>query len=177
LEVSTMKEYRMDNYSSLVGPLCRRSLLKIAASAGAVAFAMGATHTPAMADAGGDLSKWPKEAFDAKDEPAAIKALFGKSATPSDKVKLEAPEIAENGAVVPITVSSDLSKTGRISVLVLENPYTLAASYVIPDSTGASVSSRLKLAKTTKVVAVVEAEGGLYSASKDVKVTVGGCGG
>jgi len=167
----------MEDNSSLTGSLCRRSLLKAAAGAGVVVFASGAALLPAVADAGGDQSKWPKDAFDAKDEAAVIGALFGKSATPSDKVKLEAPEIAENGAVVPITVSSDLPKVTRISVLVLENPYTLAAAYLIPDGTGASVSSRLKLAKTTKVVALVEAEGGLFSAGKDVKVTVGGCGG
>jgi sulfur-oxidizing protein SoxY len=103
--------------------------------------------------------------------------LFGKTATRSDKVQLDAPEIAENGAVVPITVSTTMPKATRISILVLENPFTLAAAYLVPDGTNANVSSRLKLAKTTKVVALVEADGAIYSASKEVKVTVGGCGG
>ncbi len=167
-----LMEYRMKDESSLPGSLCRRGLFRVAAGAGLVLFADAAALLPALADA-----KWPKDAFDAKDEAAAIKALMGKNATPSDKVKLEAPEIAENGAVVPVTVSTDLPKADRISILVLENPYTLAASYIIPDGTGASVSNRLKLAKSTKVVALVSAGGALYSASKDVKVTVGGCGG
>lgn len=167
----------MEDKSSQAGLFSRRSLLKVGAGTGVVVLAGGATLLPASADAVGDLSKWPKDAFDAKDEAAATKALFGKSATPSDKVKLEAPEIAENGAVVPVTVSSDLPKASRISILILENPFTLAASYVIPDGTGTTVSSRLKLAKSTKVVALVESEGALFSASKDVKVTVGGCGG
>ncbi len=167
----------MEERAYLAVTLSRRHLLKVAAAAGAVAFVGEAALAPAMADAGADLSKWPKDAFAAKDEAAAIKALFGKAATPSDRVKLDAPEIAENGAVVPITVSSDLPKVEHISVLVLENPYMLAASYVIPDGTIANVSSRLKLAKTTKVVALVEADGALYSTGKEVKVTVGGCGG
>lgn len=172
-----LTETRMQDELPRTSPLCRRSLLKIGAGAGVLMLANAAALLPALADAGADLSKWPKEAFDAKDEAAVIKALLGKSATPSDKVKLEAPEIAENGAVVPVTVSSDLPKTDRISILVLDNPFTLAASYLIPDGTSASVSNRLKLAKPTKVVALVSANGALYSASKDVKVTVGGCGG
>lgn len=167
----------MEEHLRLTRTLCRRDVLKAAVSAGAAAFVSEIGLAPAMADAGGDLSRWPKDAFEAKNEAAAIKALFGKSATPSDKIRIEVPEIAENGAVVPITVSSDLPKSRRIAILALENPYTLAASYVIPDGTTANVSSRLKLAKTTKVAVLVEADGGLYSASKEVKVTIGGCGG
>ena len=98
-------------------------------------------------------------------------------ATASDKINLDAPEIAENGAVVPIAVSSTLPKVTGIAILVLENPNMLAAAYKIPDGTQASVANRLKMAKTSKVVAVVESDGKLYSASKEVKVTVGGCGG
>ena len=96
---------------------------------------------------------------------------------PSDKVKLDAPEIAENGAVVPISVSSTLADVTSISFLVAENPNALAASYKIPAGTMPSVANRLKMAKTSNVIAVVEAGGKLYSATKEVKVTVGGCGG
>jgi sulfur-oxidizing protein SoxY len=161
----------------LTGAFDRRVVLKIAAATGASAVAARIGLLPAMADAGADLSKWPKNAFEAKDEASAVNALFGKTATRSDKVQLDAPEIAENGAVVPITVSTTMPKATRISILVLENPFTLAAAYLVPDGTNANVSSRLKLAKTTKVVALVEADGAIYSASKEVKVTVGGCGG
>ena len=121
--------------------------------------------------------KYPEDAFKAKTEADAIKALYGKTAEPSDKVKLDAPEIAENGAVVPIAITSTLPNVTGIAILVLENPFILAAAYKIPEGTQAAAASRLKMAKTTKVVAVVESGGKLYSATKEVKVTVGGCGG
>src|SRR3954464_10184413 len=129
---------------------------------------------PALAAAN---DKYPEEAFKAKNEADAIKALYGKPAEASDKVKLDAPEIAENGAVVPVSVSTSLPDVTSISILVAENPNALAASYKIPAGTVASVANRLKMAKTTNVIAVVEAGGKLYSASREVKVTVGGCGG
>jgi sulfur-oxidizing protein SoxY len=121
--------------------------------------------------------KYPEDAFKAKSDTDAIKSLYGKTAEPSDKVKLDAPEIAENGAVVPISVSSSLADVTSISILVADNPNALAASYKIPAGTLPSVANRLKMAKTTNVIAIVEAGGKLYSATKEVKVTVGGCGG
>jgi len=121
--------------------------------------------------------KYPEDAFKAKSDADAIKSLYGKTAEPSDKVKLDAPEIAENGAVVPISVSSSLADVTSISILVADNPNALAASYKIPAGTLPSVANRLKMAKTTNVIAIVEAGGKLYSATKEVKVTVGGCGG
>ena len=120
---------------------------------------------------------WPQDAFRQKSEADALKTLYGHSAEASDKVSLDAPEIAENGAVVPVAVTSTLPKVTGIAILVLENPFTLAAAYKIPEGTQATVASRLKMAKTSKVVAIVESDGKLYSASKEVKVTVGGCGG
>jgi sulfur-oxidizing protein SoxY len=130
--------------------------------------------TPAQAAAN---DTWPEEAFKQKSEADAIKALYGKTAEPSDKVKLDAPEIAENGAVVPISVTTTLDKVTSISFFVAENPNALAASYKIPDGTMPAIANRLKMAKTTNVVAIVEADGKLFSATKEVKVTVGGCGG
>jgi sulfur-oxidizing protein SoxY len=121
--------------------------------------------------------KYPEDAFKQKNADDAIKTLYGKTAEPSDKIKLDAPEIAENGAVVPISVSSTLADVTSISILVAENPSALAASYKIPAGTIPSVANRLKMAKTSNVIAVVEAGGKLYSATKEVKVTVGGCGG
>jgi sulfur-oxidizing protein SoxY len=121
--------------------------------------------------------KYPEAAFKAKSDAEAIKALYGRTAEPSDKVKLDAPEIAENGAVVPISISTGLTEVTSISILVAENPNALAASYRIPAGTMASVANRLKMAKTSNVIAIVEAGGKLYSATKEVKVTVGGCGG
>jgi len=121
--------------------------------------------------------KYPQDAFTAKSETDTIKSLYDKTVEPSDKIKIDAPEIAENGAVVPISVSSSLAEVTSISILVSGNPNTLAASYKIPAGTMPNVANRLKMAKTSNVIAVVEAGGKLYSATKEVKVTVGGCGG
>jgi sulfur-oxidizing protein SoxY len=121
--------------------------------------------------------KYPEDAFKAKSDADAIKSLYGKTAEPSDKVKLDAPEIAENGSVVPISVTTTLADVTSISFLVSENPNALAASYKIPAGTLPGVANRLKMAKTSNVTAIVEAGGKLYSATKEVKVTVGGCGG
>lgn len=153
----------------------RRRFLVLTALAGAVAAGMDALR--AVAAFAADAAGWPADAFKQKSEADAAKILYGKSFEPSDKVKLDAPEIAENGAVVPISVSSTLPNVTSISIMVKENPYVLAASYKIPEGTSASVSNRLKMAKTSQVVAVVESGGKLYSAAKEVKVTVGGCGG
>jgi sulfur-oxidizing protein SoxY len=153
----------------------RRLILKGAASVALIGLGnlpFGAESARAAAN-----DKYPEEAFKQKGETDAIKALYGKTAEPSDKVKLDAPEIAENGAVVPISVTTTLEKVSSISFLVTENPNALAASYRIPEGTVPSVANRLKMARTTKLVAIVEAEGKLYSAVKEVKVTVGGCGG
>ena len=153
----------------------RRLILKGAAAVaftglGVISFGLA----PALAAAN---DKYPDEAFKAKNDADAIKSLYGKTAEASDKVKLDAPEIAENGAVVPISVSTALADVTSISILVSENPSALAASYKIPPGTLPSVANRLKMAKTSNVIAIVEAGGKLYSATKEVKVTVGGCGG
>ena len=121
--------------------------------------------------------KYPEDAFKQKGEADAIKSLYGKTAEASDKVKLDAPEIAENGAVVPISVSVSMPDVTSISILVADNPNALAASYRIPTGTLPSVANRIKMQKTSNVIAVVEAGGKLYSATREVKVTVGGCGG
>jgi sulfur-oxidizing protein SoxY len=153
----------------------RRLILKGAASVALVGLGnLPFSLAPAFAAAN---DKYPEDAFKQKSDADAIKSLYGKTAEPSDKVKLDAPEIAENGAVVPISVSSTLEDVTSISILVAENPNALAASYRIPAGTLPSVANRLKMAKTTNVIAIVEAGGKLYSATKEVKVTVGGCGG
>jgi sulfur-oxidizing protein SoxY len=121
--------------------------------------------------------KYPEDAFKQKSDADAIKALYGRSAEASDQVKLDAPEIAENGGVVPISVTTTLPGVTSITFVVSENPNALAASYLIPEGTVPSVANRLKMAKTSNVIAIVEANGKLYSATKEVKVTVGGCGG
>ena len=129
---------------------------------------------PALAAAN---DKYPEDAFKAKSEADAIKALYGKAPEVSDKVKIDAPEIAENGAVVPVSVTTTLTEVTSIAFLVSENPVALVASYKMPAGTLPSVANRIKMAKSSNVIVVVEAGGKLYSATKEVKVTVGGCGG
>jgi sulfur-oxidizing protein SoxY len=153
----------------------RRQLLKgtaVVALAGLAGIRFGLT--PALAAAN---DKYPDAAFKVKGADGAIQALYGRTAEKSDKVKMDAPEIAENGAVVPISVTTSLPDVTSISLLVAENPNALAASYRVPAGTMPSVANRLKMAKTSNVIAIVEAGGKLYSASKEVKVTIGGCGG
>jgi sulfur-oxidizing protein SoxY len=130
---------------------------------------------PAVLAAAND--PYPEAAFKQKGDADAIKALYGRTAEASDKVKLDAPEIAENGGVVPISVTTTLDGVTSIAFLASENPNALAAHYRIPEGTLPAVANRLKMAKTCNVIAIVEAGGKLYSATKEVKVTVGGCGG
>lgn len=124
-----------------------------------------------------DPSIYPTKAFEAKNEADATKAMFNMTATASDQIQLNAPDIAENGAVVPVSVSSTLPNVTAIAILSLGNPSTIAAAYQIPAGTDPSISGRIKLAKSTDVVVLVQAGGKLYSTSKNVKVTLGGCGG
>ena len=153
----------------------RRLILKGAATVALIGLGnIPSGFTSALAAAN---DKYPEDAFKAKSDADAIKSLYGKTAEPSDKVKLDAPEIAENGSVVPISVTTTLANVTSISFLVSENPNALAASYKIPAGTLPNVANRLKMAKTSNVIAIVEAGGKLYSATKEVKVTVGGCGG
>src|SRR3954470_20019125 len=137
----------------------RRLILK---GAGAVALVgLGNTafvFAPALAAAN---DKYPEEAFKQKADADAIKALYGKTAEPSDKVKLDAPEIAENGAVVPISVSSSLPDVASISILVSENPNAVAAAYKSPPGTGRRVANHIKRGKTPNVIGTVEPGGKL----------------
>jgi sulfur-oxidizing protein SoxY len=158
---------------SNTGPsLSRRLLLQGAGSVALIGLGFGSM--PALAAAN---DKYPEDAFKQKGDADAIKALYGKTAEASDKIKLDAPEIAENGAVVPIAVATTLTDVTSIAFLASENPNALAAYYVIPEGTVPAVANRLKMAKTCNIIAIVESGGKLYSATKEVKVTVGGCGG
>jgi sulfur-oxidizing protein SoxY len=114
--------------------------------------------------------------FEAKSFDEALAALGGKPADSKD-VTLVSPDIAENGAVVPLMVTSAIPKTETIYVLVEKNPFPLAASFAIPEGTEPFVAARVKMGESTRVYAVVRADGKLYSTFKETKVTLGGCGG
>ena len=114
--------------------------------------------------------------FQVKTVEDALKAIGGTPAT-SDQVSLNAPDIAENGAVVPVGASSKLPNTTDIYLIVEKNPMPLCAAFMIPAGTLPDVQTRLKMGQSSNVIAVVKADGKLYSAVKETKVTLGGCGG
>jgi len=123
-------------------------------------------------------AKWNESAFTAKNLDAAIKARYGDLAIEeSSEVKLKAPPIAENGAVVPVRVSTKLADVKSISIFVKDNPAPLTTTLILGPSTIADVKIRIRMGKTSEVTALVEAGGKLYKATQQVKVTIGGCGG
>jgi sulfur-oxidizing protein SoxY len=115
-------------------------------------------------------------AFELKTMDEALKALGGTPADSKD-ITITSPDIAENGAVVPVAVTSNLPKTQEIYIVVEKNPNPLTAGFTIPEGTDPFVSTRVKMGQSTNVYAVVKADGKLYSTHKETKVTLGGCGG
>lgn len=122
------------------------------------------------------LAAWPRAAFESTAAREALIELFGTDrTTPSAEVTLAAPLIAENGAVVPISVEATLEEVSSICVVVENNPRPLAVFFEISAGTLPEIACRIKMAETSKVMAIVKTGSGLYSAVKEVKVTVGGC--
>ncbi len=117
-----------------------------------------------------------RASFEVKTMADALKAIGGTPAT-SDQISVVSPDIAENGAVVPVGATSKLADTTEIYLLVEKNPTPLSAGFILPAGTLAEVQTRLKMGQSTNVIAVVKAGGKLYSATKETKVTLGGCGG
>ncbi|HET8609957.1 MAG TPA: thiosulfate oxidation carrier protein SoxY [Burkholderiales bacterium] len=155
----------------------RRLLLKCAMATGAVCVAAGAGIVSVPVLAAENKSQWPGDAFKQKNIDAATKALYGQTAVKSDKIEMNVPTIAENGAVVPVSVKTSLPDVTSIALMIEGNPYALAASFNIPQGTLPFVSNRFKMRKTSDVIALVMSGGKLYSTTKNVKVTIGGCGG
>jgi sulfur-oxidizing protein SoxY len=121
---------------------------------------------------------WNKAAFETKSLNDVVKALGGQTATESKDIQfVNTPDIAENGAVVPFTITSKIPKTESIALLVEKNPNILAAKFDIPTGTEPWVNTRAKMGQTSNVFALVKADGKYYYATKEVKVTLGGCGG
>ena len=148
----------------------RRGVLKVAGAVTAAATALVALPRVAFA-------AYSDKAFKQKAGADALQNAYGANATtPSDQVKLKAPDIAENGAVVPLEVQTDMDAES-IAILITENPSPLAITAEIPAGTKGLVKTRCRMGKTTNVTAVVKSGGKLYTASKEVKVTIGGCGG
>ena len=121
---------------------------------------------------------WNKAAFETKTMDEAYKALGGTTPAQSKDITFfQTPDIAENGAVVPVGVTSTIPKTESIAILIEKNPNLLAASFDIPAGTDPTISTRVKMGQSSNIVALVKADGKYYVATKEVKVTLGGCGG
>ena len=152
----------------------RRLFLKQTTVAGTAAVAIGAGLLTPQAL----LAEWNEAAFKEKDVDAAIKAMTGSaSSEESDKIHIKAPDIAENGGVVPVSVTSDLEGVTDILILAPNNPVPMVAAFTLGEGAEAFARTNIKMGKTGDVVAVVKAGNKTYTAKKAVKVTIGGCGG
>ena len=121
---------------------------------------------------------WPEKSFDIKDLTESVSSVYGHSnLEESSKVKLKAPEIAENGAIVPINVSTTLDNVESIMIFVENNPQPLLSGYKLTSLSEPSIGTRLKMGKTSNVMAAVKSGDKVYTSTQEVKVTIGGCGG
>jgi len=153
----------------------RRTLLKGTLATGALGLAAAAgILKPARVLA----AEWPKNAFEAKTVDEALKDVYGAGqATQSKDITIKAPIQAENGAVVPISVETKLPNVESIGIMVKENATPLIATVALSNGAAGYFSARMKMAKTSDVNVYVKSGGKLYSATQQIKVTVGGCGG
>lgn len=151
----------------------RRNVLKGASSASAVAVAVAA----GLLKPTEVLAAWNKSAFEAKTMDEAMKGLGASAAVDNKGITIKAPDIAENGAVVPVEVTSNIPGTTNISIFAEKNGTPLVGTYTFSNGAPGFVSTRIKMGTTSLVRAVVMAGGKSYTAAKEVKVTIGGCGG
>ncbi len=151
----------------------RRQFLKLTGSASLLTAAVSA----GLLKSGNALaSTWNKAGFESKSVVDIQKSLGATSMTDSKDITITAPDIAENGAIVPVAVTSKIPNTQSITIIAEKNPFPLAASFDISGGGEGYVSTRVKMGQTSNVRAIVKADGKFYTAVKEVKVTVGGCG-
>jgi sulfur-oxidizing protein SoxY len=150
----------------------RRSFLRLAAGTGTLAIAAAA----GLLRTGQAWAAWNKAGFESKALADVLKSLGASGAAESSDIVITAPDIAENGAVVPVAVTSKIPNTQQISIVAEKNPFPLAATFDVAGGGEGYVSTRLKMGQTSDVWAVVKADGKYFVAKKEVKVTVGGCG-
>ena len=147
----------------------RRTFLKLAGAA----LAVGAGF---LAAGQALAAVWNKTGFDSKTAADALKNLGASGLIESKDIIITAPDIAENGAVVPIAVTSKIPNTQSISIIAEKNPFPLTSTHDIANGGESYVSTRLKIGETSNVRAVIKADGKFYTAVKEVKITIGGCG-
>ena len=151
----------------------RRSFLKLAGGVGALAAAAAAG---VLRSGQARAATWNKAGFESKALADVLKNLGAANAAESVDIVITAPDIAENGAVVPVAVTSKIANTQQISIVAEKNPFPLAATFDVSSGGEGYVSTRIKMGQTSNVWAVVKADGKFYTAKKEVKITVGGCG-
>ena len=152
----------------------RRTFLKSAGIAGSVVVAIGA----GLLKSGEVLAAaWNTSAFTAKNIADAMSGAGFAGAAESKDIVIKAPEIAENGAVVPVEVTSNIPGTTSMAMFVEKNPTPMVGSFDFLAGAEPYVSTRIKMGQTSLVRVAVKAGGKTYMASKEVKVTIGGCGG
>ena len=123
------------------------------------------------------LAAWNEQAFGAKTAADALKNIGASAAAPSKDIVIEAPQIAENGAVVPIEISSNIPGTSAIAVVIEKNPFPLAGRFEFREGALPFVKLNVKMGETSDVRVVAFAGGKQFSATREIKVTIGGCGG
>lgn len=158
----------------------RRRFLQVGAGGGVALLLVAAGLPPrfALAAQGNPLAAGDdRKPFEAMTLDEVVRQMGGDKAEASTGIDLKAPEIAENGAVVPIEITSNLPGTKMIAIVSEKNPHALSAAFRIPEGTEAFVSTRVKVAETSKVYALVQTDKGFFYTDHLVKVTLGGCGG
>jgi sulfur-oxidizing protein SoxY len=149
----------------------RREMLARSAAVTALLATVG--MLPAAAHAA-----WAQAAFEAKTVADALKALGGAAPVESKDISITGPDIAENGAVVPVACATTLPGVKRLLLMVEKNPAALAAAFELSDTVDSNISTRVKMGQSSNVYAVaMMADGRVLYAAKEIKVTLGGCGG
>jgi sulfur-oxidizing protein SoxY len=152
----------------------RRAFLKNAGAVGTVAMAIA---TGLLKPGAVLAATWNNLAFTAKTPAEAISNAGYGGATESSNIAIKAPDIAENGAVVPVSATSNIPGTTSMAIFVEKNPAPMIADFVFSNGAEPYISTRIKMAKTSIVRVTVKAGGKSYTNSREVKVTIGGCGG
>ena len=158
--------------------LQRRKVLKAGGAASLFGLLLAAGLRPTAAYAQAAAGAWNTNAFAGKSLQDVTKAFGIASVAETKDVNWgSTPEIAENGAVVPIAVQSNIPKTDWIAIVVPKNPNALSAAFDIPAGTDPSISTRVKMGQSSDVLALIRADGKYFVATREIKVTLGGCGG
>jgi sulfur-oxidizing protein SoxY len=151
----------------------RRTILKCAGAFGVLAMGL---VSGLLKSSNAVAAQWNSAGFESKAMADALKALGAGNPVESKDIVITAPDIAENGAVVPVAVTSRIPNTQQISIIAEKNPRPLIATFDVSNGSEGYVSTRIKMGESSNVWAVVKADGNFFAAKKQVKITVGGCG-